>query len=427
MILQIVRYIVALVFGVVATAAFAGIRNTRKNIFGLSIVSLGILLLQLVFLILMGLDQTLALYPIHTHLILIVFLIFHFECTCLDAVIYTLLAYMCCQIPAWVSKLAIYTPFNSGGLELTIYIVTVCATLYLICRFAAKPVHELVQSSTRSAIAFSLVPVTYYLFDYVTTVWTQLLYTGNYHITQFMPLIVCVSYLIFAVIYNKEQKKRVQSNEERTMLENELYNVENEIESLSELEHKTRIYRHDMRHHLSLLLMYLEEDQIKEAKTYIQENLKTIDSFTPKRYCDMQILNLLLSHFAGRAEEIGASYHPDIKLPDHLPLSNMEICTLVSNALENAFDATENVPVGRRMVDVRIQEFQEQLVISIDNSCNNDIVIIDNLPQASRTGHGYGTKSIQSIAKVHGGMALFQVKEEIFSLMVTIPLHNITV
>ena len=94
MILQIVRYIVALVFGVVATAAFAGIRNTRKNIFGLSIVSLGILLLQLVFLILMGLDQTLALYPIHTHLILIVFLIFHFECTCLDAVIYTLLAYI---------------------------------------------------------------------------------------------------------------------------------------------------------------------------------------------------------------------------------------------------------------------------------------------------------------------------------------------
>ena len=84
-------------------------------------------------------------------------------------------------------------------------------------------------------------------------------------------------------------------------------------------------------------------------------------------------------------------------LPDHLPLSNMEICTLVSNAWENAFDATENVPVGRRMVEVRIQEFQEQLVISIDNSCNNDIVIIDNLPQASRTGHGYGTKSIQSI------------------------------
>ncbi len=81
---------------------------------------------------------------------------------------------------------------------------------------------------------------------------------------------------------------------------------------------------------------------------------------------------------------------------------------------KNAFDATENVPVGRRMVEVRIQEFQEQLVISIDNSCNNDIVIIDNLPQASRTGHGYNQKSIQSIAKVHGGMALFQVKEEIF-------------
>ena len=107
MILQIVRYIVALpVFGVVATAAFAESEIPGKHLWpkyrllGHSVAA-GISHIN-------GLDQTLALYPIHTHLILIVFLIFHFECTCLDAVIYTLL---------WLTCAARYLPgFPSGNL-----------------------------------------------------------------------------------------------------------------------------------------------------------------------------------------------------------------------------------------------------------------------------------------------------------------------
>lgn len=424
--IQIIRHIVALIFGIIATAAFADILDERKNRIRLMLVTLGLLLLQSLVFTTKGLEKTLALYPIHTHLVLILVLIFLYQCSWLDSVIYTFLAYMCCQIPAWFSKLAIYTPFKGGGLEFLFYIATVSVTLSFICRFAAKPVHDLIQSSNRSAIAFSIVPITYYLFDYVTTVWTQLLYTGNYHATQFMPLIVCAAYLIFAVVFNKEQQKRIEANEERTILENELYSVENEIESLSELEHKTRVFRHDMRHHLSLILHLLEEDQIREAKTYIQENLRTIDSFTPKKYCNMKILNLLLSHFAGRAEETGADYQVEIKLPEKLPLSNMEICTLVSNALENAFDAAENMPEGKRMVDVRLREYNRQLVFSVDNSCNDEVIIIDNMPQASRNGHGYGTKSILSIAKEHQGMAVFQMENGVFSLMVTIPMQSNT-
>lgn len=202
--------------------------------------------------------------------------------------------------------------------------------------------------------------------------------------------------------------------------------MENEIESLNELEHKTRIFRHDMRHHLSLILHFLEENQIIEAKEYIQENIRTIDSFTPKRFCSMKMLNLLFSHFAARAEEMGANYHFDIQLPAKLPLSNMEICTLVSNALENAFDAAENMPEGKRMIDVRLCEYHRQMVFSVDNSCDGEMVVINNMPQASRNGHGYGTKSIMSIAKEHQGMAVFQAENGVFSLMVTIPMQNNT-
>lgn len=161
--IQFIRHIVALVFGITATAAFANILDEKKNIVRLIIVTLGFLLLQLFLFLTWGLELTLSLYPIHTHLVLILVLTILFKCPLLESVICTFLAYMCCQIPAWVSKLAIYTPLRGGGLELLIYIATVSATLSFICRFAAKPVHDLIQSSDRSALAFSIVPITYFL------------------------------------------------------------------------------------------------------------------------------------------------------------------------------------------------------------------------------------------------------------------------
>lgn len=423
--LQIIRNIVALVFGVITTAAFADILQEKRNRIRLGMAASAILLLQGCFLITVGMDWTLALYPLHTHFVLVLALIFLFQCKWTDAVLDTLLAYMCCQIPAWISRLAMYASFKSKEMELVIYIIAVCFSLYFICFFAAKPIHGLTQSTGRSAFVFSIVPITYYLFDYTTTVWTKLLYTGNYHIAQFMPLVVCVSYLVFAIVFDREQKKWIQAKEEQTLLENELHNVESEMESLSELERKTQIFRHDMRHHLSLILLFLEQGQISEAENYIQENLKTINAFTPKRYCDIKILNLLLSHFAGRAQEAGIEYKFDIRLPEKLPLSNTEICTLVSNALENAFEATEKLPEKERRVEVCFCEYNHQLVLSIDNSCNGEVSIRDNVPQTSRERqeHGYGTRSILSIAKEHGGMAVFQVKDKIFSLIITIPLQ----
>ncbi|MDD6571852.1 MAG: hypothetical protein PUF12_05600, partial [Thermoflexaceae bacterium] len=58
-----------------------------------------------------------------------------------------------------------------------------------------------------------------------------------------------------------------------------------------------RIYRHDMRHHFNLILGFIQEDKISEVVTYINENIEGIEKITPQKFCDMEVLNLLLSHF----------------------------------------------------------------------------------------------------------------------------------
>ncbi|MDD6572249.1 MAG: hypothetical protein PUF12_07710, partial [Thermoflexaceae bacterium] len=93
-----------------------------------------------------------------------------------------------------------------------------------------------------SDMAFGIIPITYYCFDYITTVWTDLLYTGNYHVTQFMPFVICFAYIIFIIVLRNEQNQRIEAFKERSLVENQIAIVENEIEGLHELEQMSRIY-----------------------------------------------------------------------------------------------------------------------------------------------------------------------------------------
>ncbi|MGN0306221.1 MAG: sensor histidine kinase, partial [Lachnospiraceae bacterium] len=339
-----------------------------------------------------------------------------------NAIIYTLLAYMCCQIPTWISRWTMYTTYYSSIGEFLLYLFTAFITLWIIVKYAAAPIYELLQGSKASTLVIGIVPVTYYFFDYYTTVWTKVLYTANYHVAQFMPSVICVVYLVFAVVFSYEQKRRIEAMEERTILENELYIVETEIKSLREVSRITRIHRHDMRHHLALVLHLIEENHIEEAREYIQENIERIDQFTPHRFCDMEMLNLILSHFAGQAEEMKAQYCFHVELPDKIPLTKPELCAMVSNALENAFHAVGELPERERFVDVRLCKFKGKLLFSVDNSCNDKIQAAGNRPNLDKAGHGYGTRSIMTIANEHNGMAVFQSENGKFSLMVMIPL-----
>ena len=416
-----IRYVVTLLYGVALTASFAGLLKRKRNIIKIALLTMSLLLLQVLLILTIGMDLTLYLYPLHTHVVLIAALVIVFGCKLFNAILHTMLAYMCCQIPAWISKLTMYFSMDNQ-VEFVCYLIAALLILWLLLRYAGDEVYEMSQTSTATVAAFSIVPLTYYFFDYCTTVWTKILYTGNYHVTQFMPSVICVAYLVFSIVYGREQEKRVRANEEKAIVENELQIVQKEIENLGKVEHMTRIYRHDMRHHLLLILHLIEENHIDDVKEYISDNIKNIDSFTPRRFCDMEMLNLLLSHFASLAEEQKIRYQFDVRLPQDTPLNKTEICALVSNALENAFHAVEELPEGKRYVDLKFCEFKRKLIFSVDNSCEAKITMIKSRPQASSKGHGYGTRSICSIANDHGGTATFHMEDGMFSLMVMIPI-----
>lgn len=105
----------------------------------------------------------------------------------------------------------------------------------------------------------------------------------------------------------------------------------------------------------------------------------------------------------------------EAKLPDTLTFSDTELCSLISNALENAVHACENIEdVSNRYIKLRMYSKNNKLCIDIRNTYHSSPNFYQGLPVSKHEGHGLGTKAMVHIVEKHGGVFQFLVKDEWF-------------
>ncbi|MDD6035063.1 MAG: GHKL domain-containing protein [Lachnospiraceae bacterium] len=421
-VLYTLKYVVALIFGIILVACFAG-ELKKSNYKKLLIEFLVIGSIEGVVLLFFGIKMTFILYPLHTHILLAVFSVFLLKKDLFSSVIYVLWAYMCCQIPAWIASLVVYLQFDTVILQFVVYIIAVGVSSYMIGHFVGNKVSLIIDGSTIAKLFVLIMPIIYYLFDYTTTIWTSFLYSGNYHISNFMAFVTCVAYTGFLCVYSWEHKGKMEYVRKKTITERQLNIVKREMERLHELEQISEMYRKDVQHHFSLVLDYLSNNKDDEAMSYIDENVNAIDRITPRRFCENQMLNLLLSHFAAMAESENIIYSFCVEGNIDIPLTNSELCAMVSNALENAFNGIRESESEEKVIDMVFAARNRMLVFTVDNTCRKDCYTVGTAPKSEHgQEHGYGTRSIDVIAKKYSGSARFTAKDGMFKLMVAIPI-----
>ena len=205
------------------------------------------------------------------------------------------------------------------------------------------------------------------------------------------------------------------------MLEVELEQSQSEMDSLHRLETQTAVYQHDMRHHLNMLDGLLSAGRPDEAAAYIKKVQADIEAITPRRFCENQLVNLLCSSFTDKAQRQGTVLNVDASLPNNVAISDTELCSLLSNGLENALHAVADLPAARKQISLYCGVRQNKLLIEIRNPCAGPIAMRDGLPVSDREGHGYGCRSIQAIAQRNGGLCVFSAQPGQFLLQIMLP------
>lgn len=419
--LDIFCYVLVLIYGLMLSADIStGGYVSRQQKCLLTLLCLLFLLVQGLGLVLLGERTVKQLYPLVIHVPLVLILILFMKKSVGVAIVSTCTAYLCCQPPRW-GRIAVEALTQSTLAAELVYILLMPVMYYLLRRFFVAAAYNAMTSSTAALLLFGSLPVTYYIFDYATTIYSDALYSGIQALNEFLPTVLITFYVLFLPAFHLQSQRRADAEMQRSMLEAELEQSQSEMDSLHRLETQTAVYQHDMRHHLNMLDGLLSAGRPDEATAYIKNVQADIEAITPRRFCENHLVNLLCSSFTDKAQRQGAVLTVDASLPNDVAISDTELCSLLSNGLENALHAVADLPADRKQISLYCGVRQNKLLIEIRNPCAGPIAMRDGLPISDREGHGYGCRSIQAIAQRNGGLCVFSAQQGQFLLQIMLP------
>lgn len=420
-ILDMLNYVLVLIFGLFLSVHIAGGYTHPKERRLFCVLCVVLLAVQGGCYFLWGVDFAQQLYPVVIHLPLTLVLIFALRKSVGVALGGVCTAYLCCQIPRWVGLAALAITHAPLAEEIC-YTVSIVPTFYLLRRYFAPAAHSAMTYSRQTLALFGSLPLAYYLFDYATTVYADSFYMEAQALYEFLPTALIVFYVLFLTMYHAESRNKAQAELQKTVLEKELKQFHTEMEQMRRSAHQTAVYHHDMRHHLQLISSFLSSGKNTEAMAYIHRIQEEVDSVQPRRFCQHEAVNLLCSSFTEKAQRMEVELTVDASLPQDADIPDTELCSLLSNGLENALHAAAQQEQGRRWVRLYCTERSGNLLLEIRNPYTGTITLRDGIPTSDRPEHGYGCLSIAAIAQRRRGHCQFLTEEGIFTLRVAIPL-----
>ena len=415
-----VHYTLTLVFGIVLSFAFCNIRPSAKNfctVFSLFVVCGA---LQLISFIFFGEFITRQLYPLMVHVPLGVVLVVFFKKSIATTITAISTTYLCCQPSKWFGLIAQAFILQEEILYL-VRILVLLVVYLIVFRYLTRSLSEIFGKDTRSVLIFSCVPLIYYLYDYAVNIYFDLWAKNALIVMEGLAFFLCIAFLLFCIIYYKEYEKKLDAERKEQLILITVQQQAKEIAAIKKSNLETNLLRHDMRLLLGNLALSIEHGDKENALRMISGFAAQVDAATVHRFCENDIINYILTNAESRCSESKISFHAVVEIGT-LSVNEILFSSILSNALDNAMNAQEELPEEARQITLMLKESDGKLLLSVRNSFHEEPEFLDGLPvtKQKENGHGYGTQSIRYMTERIGGKCQFIVENDQFVLRVVL-------
>lgn len=238
-------------------------------------------------------------------------------------------------------------------------------------------------------------------------------------------LLLCIGYVCakdigFQYRDNLVLAERASSMEKLAQMQQASYSV------LREQIEETKAMHHDVRHHFLVIAAFIEDKRFEELRDYVIACQDPFLKCTPLRFSENEIINVLARHYTTLTNKYDIDLDMKLELPAVLPISDVDLCCIISNLLENAVEACRRQTSARRCIKLIIQRKKSTLIIRMQNSSDKTKTSegFSFISSKAKDRIGYGLASIALTAQKYMGETEFSYDEtaHIFHSMVLLTL-----
>ena len=251
--------------------------------------------------------------------------------------------------------------------------------------------------------------------------------------TLFWVPAICVL-LLGAVIANVMLFQNVvqyhEENRRRTMLENQIQQMQKEVQEIQDIYADMRGLRHDLRGHINNITQYVKKQNNADAEElngYIRNMEETVSRLDFGYQTGNPITDIIIHQKKQEADRAGVKFSVDFSYPKELQIDVYDIGVVLNNALENAIEAATLLERDK-YVSLHSYVKGNLFFIEIENSFAREIVMNkeSGLPESSKSNkkfHGMGLANIQRCARKYKGdidivIGISKQEQQIFNLTV---------
>lgn len=188
--------------------------------------------------------------------------------------------------------------------------------------------------------------------------------------------------------------------------------LESELEAERIFVEKAKEIRHDQRHHDRIVLEYLDEGNIEEARRYLGAHGDSVESDRLQSWCGNQLVDAQLRIACRSCLGHGIAFTADIRLGESFVMDDADFVSVMGNLLENAIHAAEGTESPSVAVFSRVMD--DKLLLEIKNSAADHISLSE----------GTGLGSVKRILSQYDGLLLQDSSDGFVISRVIIPLGD---
>lgn len=231
-------------------------------------------------------------------------------------------------------------------------------------------------------------------------------------------------FLLFQQMFYLIAKTLIEYNEKEK--KTQLLQIQaSQYQSLLRYVNETSKLRHDFRHTVHTLFSLAQERNTDKILCDLEEFSQNLESYHPHFICNHSTANAILAYYANIAvsQEIQTNWHVD--LPEKFLISDVDLCSILGNLLENAIAGCMDVPHTKRFINLSadLNQNRELYIICVNSFNGNPRKSGTKYLSTKKDGSGIGLLSISATAEKYAGMARFyHLEGEFYSeIMLNLP------